>query len=144
MIPPSVRPWVGVILACYLFAIAACSNRPDYQEVEIYPTSGSVSVDGEPAYGAVIVFHPQGDIGMSKGNRVFAKVKEDGTFAMTTYVTEDGAPAGKYVATVVWPQDPNARGPSPDRLRGKYAKPDQSDLTVTVEKRENTLPAWEL
>ncbi|MBA2114927.1 hypothetical protein [Bremerella alba] len=138
------RATVCIMLAGCLTTFTACSTKPSYQEVEIYPTSGSVTVKGEPAYGAVVILHPQGDVGMTKGNRVFAKVKEDGTFAMTTYITEDGAPAGEYLATVIWPLDPNARGPSPDRLRGKYATASQSDLTVMVEEGENQIPPWEL
>ncbi|MEW4562829.1 hypothetical protein AB1K70_09905 [Bremerella sp. JC770] len=135
---------LGMILAGYFLTFAACSTKPDYQEVETYPTTGSVTVQGEPAFGAIVVLHPTSDVGMTKGNRAFAKAQQDGTFALTTYVTGDGAPAGEYTATVIWPENPNARGPSPDRLRGKYANPASSDLTVSVKPGENQLPPWEL
>ena len=133
---------IGILLVICL--VCSACGEPSYQEVPVYPAAGQITVKGKPAYGAVVVFHPQGDVGMTKGNKPFAMVAEDGSFQATTYVTGDGAPAGDYIVTVVWPEDPHARGPSPDRLRGRYATPERSDLKATIGPEENNLPPWNL
>ncbi|WP_166827788.1 hypothetical protein [Thalassoroseus pseudoceratinae] len=122
--------------------LSGCSSKPSYQEADVYPVSGSVSVNGKPAAGVIVVFHPQTDTGMTKGNKPYTTTGEDGTFQVTTYVTGDGAPAGEYIVTLIWPVNP--RGPSPDRLKGRYAKPEQSEIKVTIQEGENNLPKWEL
>ncbi|UUO07062.1 hypothetical protein M4951_01820 [Blastopirellula sp. J2-11] len=132
------------LLAAICVACSACSSKPAWQETPVYPTSGSVSVKGKSAYGAVVIFHPQGDVGMTKGNKPYAKVAEDGSFEVTTYVSGDGAPAGEYVITIIWPKNPNARGPSPDRLRGRYAIVEKSELKASIQAGDNLLPQWDL
>lgn len=135
-------PHILLLLAACLVT-SACSKQ-EYGEVPVYPVSGTVTVKGQPAAGATVVFHPRGDVGMTKGNKPFARVGEDGSFHATTYVSNDGAPAGEYTVTVVWPQNPNARGPSPDRLQNRYSSPTDSKLTATVTEGENKLPPWDL
>ncbi len=127
-------------VAGLLLVFAGCA--PSYQEVEVYPVRGSVTVEGEPAGGVILVFHPQSDTGMTKGNKPFATTAEDGSFVATTYVTGDGAPAGEYIVTAIWPENP--RGPSPDKLKGRYAKPDANGFAVTISAGENELPPWKL
>ena len=81
---------------------------------------------------------------MAKGNKPFARVSEDGTFAVTTYDTGDGAPAGEFKVTVYWPADPDARGPSPDRLKGRYRDPESTALVATFVEGENAPLEWDL
>jgi hypothetical protein len=123
--------------------LVSCSDK-DYAEVPVYPASGTLTVEGEPAYGAYVTFHPVDDVGMTKGNRPFSRVSEGGTFTVTTYDTGDGLPEGKYDVTVTWPEDPEARGPSPDRLDGQYADPKSSGLQVTIDKDGNESLGWDL
>jgi hypothetical protein len=130
-------------LAWPLLFAAGC-GAADYAEVPVYPLTGSLHVEGEPAYGAYVTLHPIGDVGMTKGNKPFARVQQDGSFQISTYDTGDGAPQGEFSVTVVWPEDPEARGPSPDRLRGKYANPEQSDLKISIDPEMRTLPPWDL
>ena len=87
--------WLLPLLAFF----SSCSSN-DYAEVPVVPLSGKLTVSGEPAYGAYITFHPIGDIGMTRGNKPFARVQADGTFQVTTYDTNDGVPAGVFNATV--------------------------------------------
>ena len=137
---PASRTYTILIAIGLMFS--GCNSRPSYQEADVFPVSGSVSVDGKPAAGVVIVFHPQTDTGMTKGNKPFTTSGEDGTFEVTTYTTGDGAPIGEYIVTFIWPENP--RGPTPDRLKGRYAKPEHSQITVTVQEGENQLPNWNL
>jgi hypothetical protein len=136
------RIWLGVTLA--LLSAMLCSCRKSYQEVSVYPTSGKVTVKAVPAVGAYVTFHPEGDVGMTKGNKPFARVDKDGAFQVTTYDTNDGAPVGDYRVTVYWPENPDARGPSPDRLKGKYADPATTPLKATIDAKKLDLPAFEL
>ncbi|WP_339907372.1 hypothetical protein [Symmachiella dynata] len=133
-----------VVCLGILVLLGGCSGEKEYVETPVFPVSGNVTVRGEPAYGAYVLLHPVGDVGLTKGNKPFARVGEDGVFNVTTYDTSDGAPAGEYKVTVIWPENPEARGPSPDRLRGRYATPDKSVLKVTVEESNPKLPTWEL
>jgi hypothetical protein len=136
------RIWLGVTLA--LLSTTLCSCRKSYQEVSVYPTSGKVTVKTVPAVGAYVTFHPEGDVGMTKGNKPFARADKDGAFQVTTYETHDGAPQGDYRVTVYWPENPDARGPSPDRLKGKYANPATTPLKATIDPKKVDLPAFEL
>ncbi|XZE51640.1 hypothetical protein SH139x_003301 [Planctomycetaceae bacterium SH139] len=128
---------LGVTLAC------GCS-REDYAEVPVHPLQGSLFIDGAPAYGAYVTFHPAANVGMTKGNKPFARVDKDGRFTVTTYNSGDGTPVGSYQVTIIWPEDPEARGPSPDRLKGRYATTDKSELSVQVDATTKELPKWEL
>jgi len=125
-----------------LCSLTGCADKA-YQEVPVYPVEGRLTVAGAPAQGAYVAFHPTGDVGMTKGNKPFARVDREGNFRLTTYEQEDGAPAGNYRVSVFWPENPEARGPSPDRLEGRYSE-SKSPLTVTIEPAPNALPAWDL
>ncbi|RCS44632.1 hypothetical protein DTL42_17065 [Bremerella cremea] len=110
----------------------------------VYPVRGTLTVNGEPAQGAILGFHPtQGDLD-ERGTIPAGKVKQDGTFAVSTFDVEDGAPAGEYKVTVFWPQFPGRDDPGDDRLRGKYALPAKSTTKVTITPGENKLPPIEL
>lgn len=135
-----------VLLATLLLAVlcSGCGSRPEYMETDVFPASGELKIDGLPASGAFVLFHPVGDVGMTKGNKPFARVAADGSFLVTTYNTGDGAPDGNYRVTVIWPEDPDARGPSPDRLRGRYSQPETSGLRAEMAAPRTVLPVWEL
>jgi hypothetical protein len=56
----------------------------------------------------------------------------------------DGAPAGEYRVVVEWPAYRRGRNIGPDRLMGKFAKPETSGLKATIEPGPNGLPPFEL
>ncbi|HMP61246.1 MAG TPA: protein kinase [Gemmatales bacterium] len=57
---------------------------------------GKVTFEGKPVAGAKIVFHPVAPT----VPRASAITAEDGTFALTTFMKDDGAYPGKYVVTI--------------------------------------------
>jgi hypothetical protein len=120
-----------------------CSDK-SYVEVAVHPVKGTLHTQGEPLYGAYLTFHPQGDVGMTKGNKPFARVEQDGSFQVTTYDTSDGAPAGSYAVTIYWPEDPESRGFSPDRLKEKFANPEKPAFEISIGDESTQLPPWEL
>jgi hypothetical protein len=70
-------------------------------------------------------------------------VNENGTFTLSTYRANDGAPSGDYTATVEWPTFVG-RGEEvrvgPNLLPPKYGNPRTSDLHVRVAEGSNQLP----
>jgi hypothetical protein len=102
-------------------------------------------VDGQPAVGAQVTLHPvHGQDFDQRGSRPTGLVTADGTFSLTTYQPDDGAPAGRYVVTVFWAENPDALEPSPDRLQGRYLAPTESTLQVEIPEAETELPPLEL
>ena len=96
------------------------------------------------AAGALVFFHP---IETAEGELIkpLGYVQEDGTFALTTYTKDDGAPQGEYSVTIEWRQPKSspfgARNPGPDKLQGRYGDPGRSKIRFQVDpKPENTVP----
>jgi hypothetical protein len=97
--------------------------------------------EGQPASGATIFLHPQDP---SIPVRPRATVKADGTFEVTTYLPGDGAPAGRYKATIEWrrPVDGQTGDENvpPNALPAPYASPQSTPVEITVTEGENTFP----
>ncbi len=134
---------LGTVLLVGLLA-TACSS-----ETKLYPVSGKVTVKGQPAVGALVIFFPEGSSGTNPSTGVCG---EDGTFTLTTG-TGEGAPAGKYIVTISWP-DPKVKvteqqkmmglgGDAPDLLKEAYSK-DRSPLKAEVKPEKNTLEPFAL
>jgi len=138
---------VCALLAVALSAAGCRKNDRSKNWLPVHPAFGTVTVDGKPAEGAKIVFHPVSNRG-SETVYPFARAGADGTFRLTTYRTEDGAPAGEYVVTVVWPAPPNDPDDEPfsgpDRLKGAYNDPKKPLLKSTIRAGDNHLPPLEL
>lgn len=139
-----------LLAGAMIVATAASCSRPDEAQSgrePVFPVRGTVLVDGQPAENALVVFHAVG-ASETETLRPNGRTAADGSFALGTYESSDGAPAGDYVATVIWPE--TASGPmpdpdsAPDRLRGRYAVPQRSPLRARVEQTENELPSFEL
>ncbi len=122
--------------------MAGCGLR----RANVYPVHGKLLINGKAAARAAVYFHPQFPI--AGGNSIpFGIVAPDGTYRPSTYETNDGLPAGEYAVTVVWPQMIDFDGletPGEDRLRGRYADPKQTLLTVTIDSSSSQLPLIEL
>jgi len=108
-----------------------------------YRVNGTImDARGNPAVGAVVVFRPLAD-GSTDAVRPSAVVDEQGAYRLTTYRAGDGAPAGDYAITVIWPsprRTPFEAGGG-DRLRGEFARVTESSLRMTVSRQpEQTAP----
>lgn len=108
----------------------------------MYPVQGELLVDGEPAEGALVIFHPVSS-SEPKTTNPNGRVQPDGSFHVTTYESDDGAPAGQYVVTVFWPEPPKSPvdhpAMGPDRLKGRFTDPEASNIRITVSEGENIL-----
>jgi hypothetical protein len=108
---------------------------------KLYPVSGKVLFNDQPAEGATVVFHPS-DSTMPKPS---ATVGADGSFALRTHPHGEGAPAGDYSVIVTW-YPPNSRGLDrpQNKLPGRYADPAQSGLKATVQTGPTELQPFQL
>lgn len=136
----------ALFAAVCALALAGCggSDKPD-----AVPAGGKVTFrNTTPPVGALVVFHPA-DPAVEKriGGKPFAKVKDDGTFALTSYAEGDGAPEGEYGVTIDWRPPPKEAKDAkvsisftdggtagPPKLDPKYGNPQQPFTKVTVKK----------
>jgi hypothetical protein len=134
--------WIAAILFL-IPGIVGCGKAGP----SLVPVKGSVTVDGKPADGAVLIFHPTG----GKGTIASAAADSNGAFS----ITSNGAPGvvtGSYKVTATWP-DP-AKKPkvtlgaspedAPDLLEGRYVSVDKSPTTVEITAATKELPPIEL
>jgi hypothetical protein len=130
-------------------AVAGCSSSDDGR-MQVYPVSGKVTVNGQPAEGAEVVFY--GVTPELKGAGTVppaATTDASGVFHLRSYDPADGAPAGKFNVTVFWPEpvpagaDQEMYQPK-DRLKQRYLNPETSGLTAEVPVGGGELPPFEL
>ncbi len=130
------------ILLGFVLAFGGCGGDDG---PTVYPVSGKVLVDGKPAAKAQVTFHRMSE--PASKEIPFAETDADGSFRPSTRLTGDGAPAGDYTLTILWPEIKVDRGEEvagPDRLGNKYSDPRASSLKVTIKEGENSLPPFEL
>jgi hypothetical protein len=133
-------------------AVAGLSSCGGANDPKLNPTRGKVLYRGSPPAGALVVFHPADDQSVT-AVRPSAEVADDGTFELTTHKPRDGAPAGRYVVTLVWEKAPRAAA-DPKKLTGmgggeakggtnrlppRYARPDSSPVRREVREGPNDL-----
>ena len=140
---PGVALWMTLA-----FAPCGCGSKGG-ERPPAFPVSGRVfDSQGKPAEKAVVVFHRVG--GAAGDPKPSGRVSADGTFRLSTYAENDGAPAGEYAVAIVWPgpppkelkSDPGEEGP--DRLGGRYGDANKPAWKVTVRDGVNELDPFKL
>lgn len=141
---------VGLVLAL------GCGSEREV--LATHPVTGKVTLDGKPLSGAEIWLVPT-DANEKVKNvkftvRPYAKSKSDGTFVVTSYLTDDGAPAGDYAVMVVveggqansqeereddMPAAPKPKGRRRSPVPAKYSDPTTSGLAFKVVEGANEL-----
>ncbi len=133
---------------CWLLLLAGSMigvgcGEAERPELTVFPVSGSIRIDGKPPVGAEIRCRPSHPLKDPAHRSIepFAFVERDGTFKIGTYLGDDGAPPGEYSLTIVWPVitvegGEEVRGA--DRLKGRFARPDQPIAKITVRPDEET------
>jgi len=134
---------VGRLLLLAVLALTGCSKASN--RLPVFPVRGKVLVGGEPATEAFVAFHPAPDNPAPAW--IVGQVDAEGNFALSTYVSGDGAPEGDYTVTITWMKrgGPLNEFIGPDRLKGAYADPKTSKLRFHVEKKPvNEVQPYEL
>jgi hypothetical protein len=139
--------FVGGVIAGMSLLIGCGKSIPP--RVKVWPVRGRLLVNGKPAEQAEVTLYPKSPQKDEGGHELYphAIVSADGTFDVQTYVDGDGAPAGEYVITVIWPTISHEGGEvvfGPDRLRDLYSKPKNPVATVIIEERTNSIPPIDL
>jgi hypothetical protein len=137
----TVRRWVRYgLIVCLGFLALGCSTS---SRAKTFVAHGKVRFKKDQIpVGALVVFHPK-DPKVEKqiGGKPFGKVGEDGTFTLTTYAENDGAPEGEYGVTIDWRKKPssdklsisNELGPGiPSAVNEKFSDPRKPFQFVTV------------
>lgn len=146
----SLVPWRRVILAIVVLGVVTASvvpavvflTRPK-PPCDLYPVRGSLVFGKTVPVGARIVLTPKAG-GWPYDSFPTATVGNDGTFRLSTFGKEDGAPAGTYVATVQWfPVAPNG-SPQGNVLPRRYASASTSPLIMSVSPESTSLPPLQI
>lgn len=137
------------LLSCaVVVAIAGCSK--DDGRIAVYPVSGKVLVNGQPAEGAKVVLYGATDALSGPGAPIpDGTTDAEGVFHLRSFDPADGAPAGQFKVSIEWPEPipPNADQEfyrPKDRLQGRYQDPEKSGLVVTIEEGGGELAPFEL
>jgi len=127
------RSLLTLFVALCLVGLPGCQDEPH----KVHDVVGRLCVGDQPARNASIAFHPI-DQGRSRVCPV-GVTGADGDFRLTSYRYGDGAPAGEYVVTIVWPDETKpideCECPRPeehDRLRGAYADRESSPIRARI------------
>jgi hypothetical protein len=124
---------LALALTLALPAVLGTSCGPRIAHKPLYPVRGQVLFEGRPANRALVVLHPLNDPS-PEAVRPRGQVGEDGLFTLSTYGTKDGAPSGAYRVTVeLWLSTGKGDEGPTSRLPAKYANPEKSGLTATVD-----------
>jgi hypothetical protein len=132
-----------MLLAALVTGLASCA-RSDRKPV--YPVRGKVLFRGAAPAGARVQFHPLDDAD-PLAPRPGGWVEQDGSFQLSTYLSNDGAPAGRYAVTITWPspeKQVDGENVGPDRLKGKYGDPKTTPLRAQVEAKPNEIEVFQL
>lgn len=143
---PGRRFDVGLLgVAMLSLTLAGCAEaKPD--RAAVFPAKGTITLKGEPTHGAILALHPKTPLPAGVPSPR-ANVGKDGSFAVSTYDSGDGAPEGEYVVTVTWYKlikNGEDSKIGPNVIPPKYGDPNTSDLIVKIAAGENAIPAIQL
>jgi hypothetical protein len=128
---------IGTLLS--LCTLAGCEKNDRLNTcLNSCPVEGKLFIAGVPAGNANVYFYPC-DPGRQR--IPVAITAPDGTFRLTTIRPGDGAPAGRYDVTVIWPDYSIPRDecadPLHDRLKLQYADRSKTELHAVVSPGKN-------
>jgi 3',5'-cyclic AMP phosphodiesterase CpdA len=117
---------------------------PIYNRKPVHPVRGTVMLDGAPAANVYLAFWRL-DPGVKKGEKMKhvtdALVEADGSYAMTTYVLNDGMEIGEYKVTATL-REPffEASGKlGKNRLPERYASYETTEMRASVKSGVNVI-----
>lgn len=134
--------FLGTALILLVF-VSGCGEQKGW--LKTYQVKGKVQVDGKAVKGVVLTFHPRNQ-NPERTHFASGKTDENGEFVLTTFKPDDGAPAGEYDVTIIWPKRKNPLTLSweGDKLNGHYATKEKAGIHITIEEQDQELPPFEL
>jgi hypothetical protein len=138
----------STILAVFALCFASCGSAG---AKKLYPVDGKLLYKGKPAAGVQVIFHLQND---SSPQAVVPSgvTVEDGSFTLTSYNTESGAPAGSYYVLLFWPEHRSPGGKTAhqvksipgDFFKGRFTDQKKPGFFADVKAAPNHLDPFEI
>lgn len=135
-----------LLLSVALLVLAGCGDG----RVKVYPVSGQVLYNGQPLKGVDLAFHPN-DPKNDTGYPPHAKTDADGKFTLTTYLKDDGAPAGEFKVAVAVAVETAGGDDGADQTKrltfqvpAQYQRKESTPLAATVKPGSNALDPFKL
>lgn len=116
---------------CSTIFIAGCGGGPD-DAPDLAPVSGTVMLDGKPAGGLTVEFHPNTDAGTT-GPMSTGVTNDDGTFMLASSTGRGGAVIGDHIVLVKCPWRLTGRE-APETADGFGSSEDGSEPEGAAEK----------
>lgn len=82
-----------ILLGCFVVCLAGCGGGATESSLEVFPVSGTVTVDGEPKQSVTVFFDPQPG---TKGTGGGGVTDASGNFKILYRDDREGLPEGKY------------------------------------------------
>jgi hypothetical protein len=149
--PAAVRsPWKRVLRVVALSLATGAVGCGSNVEHLPYPTSGTVTRNGQPLEGVELVFFARDEANnLTQVPAPQGKSDSSGRFQLSTFAPGDGAPAGAYGVAAVWmkvtqPADDPEQIVEVDQFNGRYANHESSGLTAEIAEGDNILPPFDL
>ena len=89
--------WLSILILVAV-SMTGCGKK-GLSELPVFPVKGTVKVDGKPEMGVTVKLHPVNGVDTAHPTYPEGITLPDGTFSITTYATNDGAPIGEYKVT---------------------------------------------
>lgn len=121
---------VVCLLLCYLAATAGCVQKPPGMP-KIAPTTGVVTMDGQPLANASVVFMTE-----TGGKATFGRTDATGRYEIRYIGTHMGAAVGPNVVKITTMRDGSSPSQWKDPIPAKYNV--DSELRVDVQAVRNT------
>jgi hypothetical protein len=134
------------IAVAALAMLQGCGEKPpNGPRVPTFPVVGQVLVDGKPAEFLCVKCEPLFEKSAAVPDSG-AFTDKDGRFALFTFESGDGVPAGKYKLTFMWGSMNLMSGQygPPDKLNNRYRKAADSPVEVEVSNKRIEVGTIEL
>lgn len=135
----NIRMILAVLVGC-LGLLQGCSSQRGPMKFQPFKVTGQVKYDGKSAENVQVYLFPLAAPTMPDiPSNPRAVTRKDGSFEISTYEENDGAPAGKYQVLMIWPDEKSQGEEKKDKFLGWYG-PAYSQLEVMVKEGKNNLP----
>ena len=139
----------GSFLVFFTTILLTSCSKDEFKKV--FPVSGQVLVDGQPAADCHVYLYRTFDDDHPHRVSPLALTGPDGKFKVTSYITDDGAPDGEYIIGIEWKERSGIMGNNydgADQLGGAYANKEANKtkpgFVINVGKEPLMLPPFEL
>jgi hypothetical protein len=135
---------------CLLALVGGCGKKP--KVIPVYKAKGKIQVEGKPVQGLLVTLFTidpdlEKDMAENQIPNPHAVTKDDGSFTLTTYKDEDGAPAGEYIVKVesIGQRRAFGQGSSPSPIAKSYSSRATTKLRAKIDaKPDNELETMNL